>query len=90
MWLILQHVLPKGFRRARNYGFLHPNSKALIALIQVLLAAAPPPAIDAPVRAPISCPCCGAPMVIVRTRIRSHASVKSPPDGGTIARVAAM
>ena len=23
--LLLQHVLPKGFRRARNYGFLHPN-----------------------------------------------------------------
>ena len=26
MRLVLQHVLPKGFRRARNYGFLHPNS----------------------------------------------------------------
>lgn len=24
--LILQHVLPKGFRRARDYGFLHGNS----------------------------------------------------------------
>ncbi len=30
LWLILQHVLPKGFRRARNFGFLHPNSKRLI------------------------------------------------------------
>lgn len=29
LWLILQHVLPKGFRRARNFGFLHPNSKGL-------------------------------------------------------------
>jgi len=36
LWLILQHVLPKGFRRARNFGFLHPNSKRLIALLQVL------------------------------------------------------
>jgi len=27
LWLVLQHVLPKGFRRARNFGFLHPNSK---------------------------------------------------------------
>ncbi len=34
LWLILQHVLPKGFRRARNFGFLHPNSKRLIALLQ--------------------------------------------------------
>ena len=25
--LVLQHVLPKGFRRTRNYGFLHSNSK---------------------------------------------------------------
>ena len=23
LWLVLQHVLPKGFRRARNFGFLH-------------------------------------------------------------------
>jgi predicted DNA-binding transcriptional regulator YafY len=30
-------VLPKGFRRARNFGFLHPNSKGLIALLQVVL-----------------------------------------------------
>ena len=27
LWLVLQHVLPKGFRRARNFGFLHPNCK---------------------------------------------------------------
>ncbi len=27
LWLILQHVLPRGFRRARNYGFLHANCK---------------------------------------------------------------
>jgi hypothetical protein len=26
LWLVLQHVLPKGLRRARNFGFLHPNS----------------------------------------------------------------
>ena len=26
--LILQHVPPKGFRRARNHGFLHPNRRA--------------------------------------------------------------
>ena len=30
--LILQHILPKGYRRARNFGFLHPNSK-LIPLV---------------------------------------------------------
>jgi hypothetical protein len=30
LWLVLQHVLPKGFRRARNYGFLHANRRQLI------------------------------------------------------------
>jgi len=37
LWLVLQHVLPKGFRRARNYGFLHPNSKRLITLLKLTL-----------------------------------------------------
>jgi hypothetical protein len=37
LWLVLQHVLPKGFRRARNFGFLHPNCKHVIALLHVLL-----------------------------------------------------
>ncbi len=34
LWLVLQHVLPRGFRRARNFGFLHPNSKQLIKVLQ--------------------------------------------------------
>ena len=25
LWLVFQHALPKGFRRARDYGFLHGN-----------------------------------------------------------------
>jgi len=37
LWLILQHVRPKGFRRARNFGFLHANCKRLIALLHLLL-----------------------------------------------------
>jgi len=71
LWLVLQHVLPKGFRRARNFGFLHPNCKRLIALLQVLLRFAPGQSIAwVRERAPILCTCCGAVMVIVRTRIR--------------------
>ena len=27
LWLLMQHLLPKGFRRARNFGFLHPGRK---------------------------------------------------------------
>ena len=29
LWLVLRHVLPKGFRRARIFGFLHPNCRRL-------------------------------------------------------------
>ena len=70
LWLVLQHVLPKGFRRARNFGFLHPNCKRLIALLHVLLKFAPGRALAwFKERAPILCTCCGA--VMVKTRIRS-------------------
>ena len=68
--LVLQHVLPKGFRRARNFGFLHPNCKRLIALLQVLFRFVPARASDwVKPRPPILCVCCGAVMKIVRTRI---------------------
>ncbi len=64
--LILQHVLPKGYRRARNFGFLHPNSK-LIPLVQLIKRVVLPPPQPRPV---IRCKCCGGVMKIVRTRIK--------------------
>jgi hypothetical protein len=71
LWLLLQHVLPKGFRRARNFGFLHPNSKRLIQLIQRLLKRAPRRTVVAIRQRPaLLCPYCGATMVIVQTRLR--------------------
>ena len=69
--LILQHVLPKGFRRSRNFGFLHPNSKRLIQLVQLLLKRVPKPIVAALRKRPtLRCPCCGGEMKIVRTRIK--------------------
>ena len=82
LWLIVQHVLPKGFRRARNFGFLHANCKRLIGLLHLLLKFDPsrftPPRKERP---PMLCPCCGAVMAIVRTRIRStlRGGVVGPP-----------
>lgn len=68
--LILQHVLPKGFRRARNFGFLHPNSKRLLALLQLLLKVMPKANLPwIKPRPPFLCPCCGAPMKVVRRRL---------------------
>ncbi|HUW26888.1 MAG TPA: transposase [Gallionella sp.] len=79
LWLVLQHVLPKGFRRARNFGFLHSNCKRLIALLHVVLKFNPGRASDwIKERAPILCACCGAVMKIVRTRIRSTLSGGMP------------
>lgn len=69
--LILQHVLPKGFRRARNYGFLHPNKKGLIALLQIVLRVKPrSPLAEVKPRPKFLCPCCGVPMTVKRRRIR--------------------
>jgi hypothetical protein len=65
--LILQHVLPKSFRRARNFGFLHPNS-GLVRLVQLLKRVVVPPPQARPV---MRCSCCGGVMKIVRTRIKT-------------------
>jgi len=79
LWLVLQHVLPKGFRRARNFGFLHPNCKRLIALLHILLKFAPGRSLAwVKERAPILCTCCGAAMVIVKTRIRAVVAAGMP------------
>lgn len=67
--LLLQHVLPKGFRRARNYGFLHPNRKRLIALLHLVLRIGPRPPMPHKPRPAIACPCCGKPMRILRRRL---------------------
>jgi hypothetical protein len=64
--LILQHILPKGYRRARNFGFLHPNSK-LVQLVQLIKRVVIPPPKPRPT---IRCKCCGGIMKIVRTRIK--------------------
>lgn len=87
LWLMVQHVLPKGFRRARNFGFLHANCKRLISLLHRLLRFDPGRfAPKAKARPPMVCACCGAVMAIVRTRIRSP----SPGDvaGPPVVRVA--
>lgn len=69
--LVLQHVLPKGFRRARNFGFLHANSKRLIQRLQLLLKWLPRQ-MTLP-RPALCCSVCGAKMHIVRTRIPTYA-----------------
>ena len=72
LWLVFQHVLPKGFRRAREYGFLHPNSKKLIKIIQWVFRLNPQKFINKlKPRKQMVCTCCGALMKIVATRLPS-------------------
>ena len=90
-WLLLQHVLPKGFRRARNFGFLQPNSKRLIALLNLVLKLAPSPVqVQMPVklRPVLQCPCCGGAMQIVRRRMCPSVPGREPDE--TLAGVAML
>ena len=65
--LIMQHVLPKGFRRVRDYGFLHSNAKKLLFLVQLILHVVIKE-IELRPRPVFRCPCCKSPMVILGFR----------------------
>lgn len=69
--LILQHVLPKGFRRTRDYGFLHGNAKALLKIVQWVLRVSLPSqkTQTKPSRACIKCPHCDGQMRVVGIRL---------------------
>jgi len=94
LWLVLQHVLPKGLRRSRNFGLLHPNCKHRQRLVLLRLRCRPAGAVRCPAGPPpsappftppalserpkLQCHCCGSAMVIVRRRIATLA-----PQSGT-------
>jgi len=73
LWLVLQHVLPKGFRRARDYGFLHGNAKRLLHLVQLVLRVLIQDA-SRRLRPFFKCPICQAPMRILAIRRPGWAS----------------
>jgi Putative transposase/Transposase zinc-binding domain len=64
MALVLQHTLPKRFRRARDFGFLHGNARRRLQIVQWVLKVIIqlPKKIDRP---KFICKCCGVPMSIV-------------------------
>ena len=70
LYLLMLHVLPKGFRRTRNYGFLHSCSKKLIRFLQMVLRVNPLRILRKKKERPkITCPVCGAEMKIVLTMV---------------------
>jgi hypothetical protein len=65
LWLLLRHVLPRRFRRVRDFGLLHTNAKRLIQLLQLALQMAVPPPNPLPERPPVRCDRCGQVMTIL-------------------------
>ena len=67
--LILQHVLPKGLQRVRDYGFLRGQAHALRVRIQLLLLnllyLMPPLTVPIRTKAIRVCPCCQHEMACV-------------------------
>lgn len=75
LWMLLRHVLPRRFRRARDYGLLHGNSQKLLQVVQLLLRVVlPDPWQSQPWQSrpkpPIRCPHCGGVMAIIAVRVR--------------------
>lgn len=64
LWRIIQHVLPKGFHRVRDYGLLHHSAKKKRRMIQYLLGLSTPTAPPAE-RPSHSCSACGGAMKTV-------------------------
>ncbi len=75
LWLLLQHVLPKGFRRARDYGFLHGNCKRLIQRLNLLLRVCLPEPKEKP---PLCCKHCGG---VLTLTVIPYPRNRKPPDG---------
>jgi hypothetical protein len=60
----MQHVLPKGFRRIRDFGILHGNVKKTLQLVQLALRVIVEVIIPRP-RPEFMCPHCQSPLNIV-------------------------
>jgi hypothetical protein len=82
----LLHILPKGFVRIRNFGFLANRNRAtLLPLCFQLLGAVAPPQTEADVSLlqPASplwlCPQCGAPMAVIERLTAAQIQLRSPP-----------
>jgi len=65
LWRIMMQVLPKGFRRVRDYGLLHGNAKSRLILLQVILRVKTLPTIPGVIPAYV-CTACQSAMRLIR------------------------
>ena len=71
LWRVIQHVLPKGFRRARDFGFLHGNAKKALMRLQLVLKVIIRVQPTVQKRA-VRCPQCQSAMELYLMRIGRH------------------
>lgn len=62
LWKILKHVLPRGMRRVRDYGFLHANAKHTLNRVQLHLHVKLPK--RKPPKVKMRCSRCTKPMTV--------------------------
>ena len=84
----LRHVLPRGMRAVRDYGYFHPAAKAKHERVAfhtgrpllIGAAAARPP------KPPhvVACPCCGAPMRLALRLVPPWRSARPPPPAAQL------
>ena len=80
----LLHLLPKGFMRIRNFGFLANRRRAtLLPLCLQLLGSAQPIEPERATTADANnlrlCPNCGGPMVVIERLTAAEIQLRSPP-----------
>ena len=80
-WLLLRHVLPKGLRRSRDYGFLHANCKRLIGLLHRVLRFIPPQPQQRP---PRCCKHCGGMVTVSIFPIPAHLRSAARPAAASL------
>jgi hypothetical protein len=87
----LLHLLPQGFVRIRNFGFLANRKRATtLPICFHLLGSAPEPQAQQDISSPSSsdlwlCPKCGGPMTIIERFTAAEIQLRSPPLPVTVA-----
>jgi len=81
---LLLHVLPKGFVRIRNFGFLANRRRATLLPLCVHLLNSPPQTEQALAAANDAndlrlCPKCGGPMMVIEGLTAAEIQLRSPP-----------
>lgn len=74
LWMLLRHVLPKRFRRVRDFGLLHGNCRRLIQLVQLLLRVVVPVPVEHRRKPPMLCPQCSGVMHVIAVRVKGMRS----------------